>query len=80
MVNVSEEKAATMANKDHYDNEFDVLLVGAGIMSATLGAMLQALEPSWSQIIYERLDGPAEESSYPFNNCLLYTSPSPRDS
>ncbi|QYH19560.1 malate dehydrogenase (quinone) [Corynebacterium aquatimens] len=58
-----------MANKrDHYDNEFDVLLVGAGIMSATLGAMLQALEPGWSQIIYERLDGPAEESSYPFNN------------
>ncbi len=58
-----------MANKrEQYDDEVDVLLVGAGIMSATLGAMLRALEPGWSQVIYERLDGPAEESSYPFNN------------
>ncbi|MEH0146355.1 malate dehydrogenase (quinone) [Corynebacterium sp. Q4381] len=54
--------------KDHYDDEVDVLLVGAGIMSATLGAMLQALEPGWTQVIYERLDGAAQESSYPFNN------------
>ncbi|GAA0202609.1 malate dehydrogenase (quinone) [Corynebacterium riegelii] len=56
-----------MANKN-YDDEVDVLLVGAGIMSATLGAMLHALEPEWSQVIYERLDGAAQESSYPFNN------------
>ena len=26
----------------------DVVLVGGGIMSATLGAMLTELEPSWS--------------------------------
>lgn len=58
-----------MANtREQYDEEVDLLLVGAGIMSATLGAMLRALEPEWSQVIYERLEGPAEESSYPFNN------------
>lgn len=49
-------------------DEVDVALIGAGIMSATLGAMLRTLEPSWSQIIFERLDGPAEESSSPWNN------------
>jgi len=58
-----------MANKrDKYDDEVDVLLIGGGIMSATLGAMIHALEPGWSQVVYERLEGPAQESSYPFNN------------
>ena len=51
-----------------YADEVDILHVGAGIMSATLCSMLHELEPSWSQMIFERLDGPAEESSYPFNN------------
>ena len=46
----------------------DVALVGAGVMSATLGAMLRELEPSWTQMIFERLDGPALESSSPWNN------------
>lgn len=46
----------------------DVALVGAGIMSATLGAMIRELEPSWTQMIFERLDGPALESSSPWNN------------
>ncbi|QPK82582.1 malate dehydrogenase (quinone) [Corynebacterium qintianiae] len=51
-----------------FSDETDVLLIGAGIMSATLGAMLRQLEPNWSQVVYERLDGPAQESSYPLNN------------
>ena len=51
-----------------YADEVDILHVGAGIMSATLCSMLHELEPDWSQMIFERLDGPAEESSYPFNN------------
>ena len=51
-----------------YADEVDILHVGAGIMSATLSSMLHELEPEWSQMIFERLDGPAEESSYPFNN------------
>ncbi|WP_175934805.1 malate dehydrogenase (quinone) [Corynebacterium sp. Marseille-P4321] len=53
---------------NQYADEVDILHVGAGIMSATLASMLQELEPSWSQMIFERLEGPAEESSYPFNN------------
>ncbi|WP_425592448.1 malate:quinone oxidoreductase, partial [Corynebacterium argentoratense] len=48
--------------------EVDVALIGAGIMSATLGAMLKQLEPTWSQVVFERLDAPAEESSSPWNN------------
>lgn len=52
----------------HATDEVDVLLIGAGIMSATLGAMLRQLEPGWSQLYVERLDGPAEESSSPWNN------------
>jgi malate dehydrogenase (quinone) len=46
----------------------DVVLVGAGIMSATLGALLRRLEPQWSVTIVERLDAVAAESSDPWNN------------
>ena len=55
-------------NNAAISHEVDVALVGAGIMSATLGAMLRELEPGWSQILFERLDAPAEESSSPWNN------------
>ncbi|RNE49396.1 malate dehydrogenase (quinone) [Corynebacterium alimapuense] len=55
-------------NSTKATDEVDVALVGAGIMSATLGAMLRELEPSWSQMVFERLDGPAQESSSPWNN------------
>jgi malate dehydrogenase (quinone) len=46
----------------------DVVLVGAGIMSATLGALLRLVEPNWSITMIERLDGAAAESSDPWNN------------
>jgi malate dehydrogenase (quinone) len=46
----------------------DVVLVGAGIMSATLGALLRQVEPDWSMTLIERLDGAAGESSDPWNN------------
>jgi malate dehydrogenase (quinone) len=46
----------------------DVILVGAGIMSATLGALLRRLEPDWSITFVERLDAVAAESSSPWNN------------
>jgi malate dehydrogenase (quinone) len=46
----------------------DVVLVGAGIMSATLGALLRLVEPDWSITVVERLDGAAAESSDPWNN------------
>jgi malate dehydrogenase (quinone) len=46
----------------------DVLLVGAGIMSATLCALLRLVEPDWSMTLVERLDGAAAESTDPWNN------------
>jgi malate dehydrogenase (quinone) len=49
-------------------NQPDVLLVGAGIMSATLAAILKELDPSLTIEIYEVLDGPAQESSNAWNN------------
>jgi malate dehydrogenase (quinone) len=48
--------------------EVDVALIGGGIMSATLGALLTILEPTWRIGIYERLDEVALESSNPWNN------------
>ena len=41
----------------------DVVLVGGGIMSATLGVFLKELEPTWNIILLERLDKVAQESS-----------------
>ncbi|WP_426198663.1 malate dehydrogenase (quinone) [Pseudomonas sp. DC3200b2] len=46
----------------------DVLLIGGGIMSSTLGIWLNELEPSWSMEMVERLDAVAEESSNGWNN------------
>ncbi len=46
----------------------DVVLVGAGIMSATLGTLLRKLEPSMTIEILERLDTAAAESSDAWNN------------
>ncbi len=46
----------------------DVLLIGGGIMSSTLGVWLNELEPGWSMEMVERLDGVAEESSNGWNN------------
>ncbi|QTO54147.1 malate dehydrogenase (quinone) [Duffyella gerundensis] len=48
--------------------EVDVLLIGGGIMSATLGTYLQALEPDWTVTLVERLDQVAAESSNGWNN------------
>ena len=46
----------------------DVVLVGAGIMSATLGVLLKELQPDLTIEIFESLDGVAEESSDAWNN------------
>jgi malate dehydrogenase (quinone) len=50
------------------DDTVDVALIGAGIMSATLGALLQELDPSLRIIVFERLDRTAAESSDAWNN------------
>lgn len=48
--------------------DHDVILVGGGIMSATLATLLHAVEPTWDIAMLERLDELALESSGPWNN------------
>ena len=65
----------------------DVVLIGGGIMSATLGTMLKQLEPNWKIVLFEQLDTPGLESSSPWNNagtghsalCELNYSPAAKD-
>ena len=49
-------------------NDFHVTLIGAGIMSATLGVFIKKLMPFARISIYERLDQVAAESSNAWNN------------
>ena len=49
-------------------DRFDAVLVGGGIMSATLGTLLKHVEPSWKIAIIERLPAIGEESSNAWNN------------
>jgi malate dehydrogenase (quinone) len=68
-------------------HEADVVLIGGGIMSATLGSMLSMLEPDWRIALLERTDALAVESSGPWNNagtghsgfCELNYMPDPED-
>jgi len=64
----------------------DVILIGAGIMSATLGTMLKELAPDWNITVFEKLSNAGEESSNEWNNAgtghaalceLNYTSEKP---
>lgn len=48
--------------------DFDVALIGGGIMSATLGVILKKVKPELSIVIFERLNEVAQESSNPWNN------------
>jgi malate dehydrogenase (quinone) len=66
--------------------ETDVALIGAGIMSATVGTLLKELDPSLKMALFETLDAPARESSQAWNNAgtghaanceLNYTSQRP---
>ena len=50
------------------EQEVDVALVGAGIMSTTLGVFLKELQPHLKIEIIERLSGEAQESSGAWNN------------
>lgn len=66
---------------------FDIALIGGGIMSATLGAMLTVLQPDWRIVLVERGERPATESSNAWNNagtghsgyCELNYMPDPTD-
>src|SRR4051812_47814039 len=55
-------------NNNTNNKECDIVLIGAGIMSATLGMLLKELEPELSIAIFERLDIAAAESSDAWNN------------
>jgi len=57
-----------MTGKSKSDSTVDVVLIGAGIMSATLGVLLKELQPDLSIEIFERLDVAAAESSDAWNN------------
>lgn len=48
--------------------QYDVLLIGAGIMSATVGTLLKLLEPTLRIALFERLEVVAGESSDARNN------------
>jgi len=49
-------------------NKVDVLLVGAGVMSATLGMLLTRLDPTLKIMMVERLCKVANESTHSLNN------------
>jgi malate dehydrogenase (quinone) len=65
----------------------DVVLIGAGIMSATLGIILKELDPEITIQIFEKLDQPGLESSDAWNNagtghsafCELNYTPQKKD-
>ncbi|MBR3215400.1 MAG: malate:quinone oxidoreductase, partial [Exiguobacterium sp.] len=46
----------------------DVILIGAGIMSATLGSLFKELVPEWNIKVFEKLEAAGEESSNEWNN------------
>lgn len=59
---------AHSASANEEKKDVDVLLIGGGVMSATLGTYLHELEPEWRIGMVERLDGVAQESSNGWNN------------
>lgn len=64
----SQNKKASSKKADAKEQNVDVLLIGGGIMSATLGTFLKELEPNWSMTMVERLGSVVEESSNGWNN------------
>ncbi|MVU83989.1 malate dehydrogenase (quinone) [Nocardia sp. ET3-3] len=47
---------------------YDVVLIGGGILSATLATLIKHLEPSWTIAVYERLPEVGAEASAAWNN------------
>ncbi|BCM92247.1 malate:quinone oxidoreductase [Abditibacteriota bacterium] len=57
-----------MNSNANTDSSPDVLLIGAGIMSATLGILLKELQSDTTIQLVERLEVPAAESTEAWNN------------
>ncbi|MFB9134080.1 malate dehydrogenase (quinone) [Vibrio olivae] len=68
MKKVSGQNGFNQPNEKRESELVDVVLIGGGIMSATLGTFIQQLEPSWRIEMFERLDDVAQESSNGWNN------------
>ncbi len=75
-----------MVKMSNSETKTDVILIGAGIMSATLGTLLKELVPEWDISVFEKLEKAGEESSNEWNNAgtghaalceLNYTSEKP---
>lgn len=60
-----EKRLVIMSNSE---TKTDVILIGAGIMSATLGTLLKELVPEWDIKVFEKLENAGEESSNEWNN------------
>nr|WP_279592029.1 malate:quinone oxidoreductase [Leucobacter tardus] len=50
------------------NNTVDVVLIGSGVMSATLGTLIKQVQPDWSVTILESRSAVATESSNGWNN------------
>lgn len=61
-------KGIGMGKMSHGETKTDVILIGAGIMSATLGTLLKELVPEWNITVFEKLSKAGEESSNEWNN------------
>ncbi|MFB7639342.1 malate:quinone oxidoreductase [Peribacillus butanolivorans] len=57
-----------MVKMSNRQTETDVILIGAGVMSATLGTLLKELVPDWKITVFEKLADAGEESSNEWNN------------
>jgi malate dehydrogenase (quinone) len=68
MNNQTGKNGFTQLRSDTEETLLDVVLIGGGIMSTTLGTFIQQLEPDWSIEMFERLDDTAQESSNAWNN------------
>jgi malate dehydrogenase (quinone) len=68
MNKLSGQNGLNQADECVMDTLVDVVLIGGGIMSATLGTFIQQLEPNWSIAMFERLSSVAQESSNGWNN------------
>ena len=44
------------------EKKTDVILIGAGIMSATLGALLKEVAPEWNITVLEKLSSPGKKA------------------
>ena len=58
-----------MSSVEHIENP-DVILIGSGVMSATLGGVLKNLQPDLKIQLYEVTPELAQESSNGWNNAV----------